>query len=231
MLRAIVAVALTLFVMQARAQFAGSVTLSSDYRFRGVSLSDDRPSAQLAFDYDLPSTGWYAGGMMASVRLDDPRQAAQFLVYAGYASRLTANLSWDAGARYTRFTGSESYAYTETYFGLTYKQLVGRIYYAPDYFNFGYPALYAELNDSHTLMGKWYVFAHVGYLRRGGDVAEYHAIRYRSDLRAGVGLALAPCDVQLSWSTVHGANYDVFGYPASEGVTRNAWILSFSYAW
>jgi uncharacterized protein (TIGR02001 family) len=229
-LRAIVAVALTLFVMQARAQFAGSVTLSSDYRFRGVSLSDDRPSAQLSFDYDLPSTGWYAGGMMASVRLD-PTHAAQLLVYGGYASRLTTNLSWEAGARYTRFTGSESYAYAETYVGLTYKQLVGRIYYAPNYFGFGYPTHYAELNDSHNLVGKWYVFGHAGYLRRSGDVVDYHTSRYRSDVRAGVGLALAPCDVQLSWSTVHGASYDVFGYPASEGVTRNAWILSLSYAW
>jgi uncharacterized protein (TIGR02001 family) len=229
-LRAIVAAALALFVMQAHAQFAGSFTLSSDYRFRGVSLSDDKPSAQLAFDYDLPSTGWYAGGMLASVRLD-PMDEAQALIYGGYASRITSDLSWEAGARYTRFTGPESYAYAEAYAGLTYKQLAARIYYAPDYFNFGYPALYAELNDSHTLVGKWYVFAHAGYLRRSGDVADFHASRYRSDIRAGVGLSLAPCDVQLSWSTVHGANYDVFGYPASEGVTRNAWILSLSYAW
>jgi len=225
-----VAVALTLFAAQARAQFAGSITLSSDYRFRGVSLSDDRPSAQLALDYDLPSTGWYAGGMVASARID-PRQAAQLLVYTGYASRLTTNLSGDAGVRYTRFTGRESYAYAEAYAGLTYGQLVGRIYYAPDYFKFGYPALYAELNDSHTITGKWYAFGHVGYLRRGGDVADYHASRYRSDFRLGVGLALAPCDVQLSWSTVRGADYEVFGYPASEGVTRNAWIFSVSYAW
>jgi uncharacterized protein (TIGR02001 family) len=225
-----VAVALTLFMVQARAQFAGSITLDSDYRFRGVSLSDDRPSAQLAFNYDLPSTGWYAGGMMSNVRID-PEQAAQLLGYIGYAQRLTSNLSWEAGVRYSRFTGSESYAYTEAYAGLTYKQLVGRIYYSPNYFDFGYPVLYAELNDSHAITGKWYVFGHAGYLRRDGDVADYHTSRYRSDLRMGIGLALAPCNLQLSWSTVHGADNYVFGYPASAGVTRDAWILSVSYAW
>ncbi|GLQ45337.1 exported protein [Dyella lipolytica] len=224
------AVALTLFVMQARAQVTGSATLVSDYRFRGVSLSDDRPSAQLAFDYDLPASGWYAGGVMSTVRLD-PTQAAQLLGYAGFAQRLLPDLSWEAGVRYTGFTGHESYAYAETYVGLTYKQLVGRVYYAPDYFNAGYPALYAELNDSHTLSGPWYVFGHVGYLRRGGDVADDHVSRFRSDIRMGVGLALAPCDMQLSWSTVYGANNYVFGYPASAGVTRNAWIVSISYAW
>jgi len=225
-----VAVALTLFAVQAWAQVTGSATLVTDYRFRGVSLSDDQPAAQLAFGYDLPGAGWYAGGLMSNVRIDT-QKAVQLLGYAGFAQRLTENLSWEAGARYTRFTTHESYTYAEAYAGLAYRQLVARVYYAPNYFNAGAPALYAELNDSHVLAGKWYVFGHLGYSRLNGYVADYHTSRFRSDMRAGLGLALAPCDIQLSWSTSHGAPDDIYGYPTSAGATRDAWILSISHAW
>lgn len=224
------AVALSLFVVPAWAQVTGSATLVTDYRFRGVSLSDDQPAAQWALGYDLPGTGWYTGGLMSTVRIDTQR-AVQLLGYAGFAQRLSANLSWEAGVSYTRFTTRESYAYAEVYVGLTDKQLVARVHYTPNYFNAGDPVLYAELNDGHTLAGKWYVFGHLGYSRLNGYVADYHTSRFRSDMRAGLGLALAPCDLQLSWSTSHGAPSDVYGYPTSPGVARDAWILSISYAW
>ncbi|WP_188793942.1 TorF family putative porin [Dyella nitratireducens] len=224
------AVLVALLAVQARAQVTGSATFVSDYRFRGTSLSDDRPAAQLAFDADWPSTGWYAGGMMSNVRLDSSH-AAQLLGYAGYVRRLNADLSWEGGVRYTRFTGGESYAYAEAYTGLTFRQLVGRIYYAPNYFNAGYATWYAELNDSIALSGKWYAFAHAGYLRRAGDVAEYHVSRFRSDVRAGIGLTLQPWDIQLSWTTAHGAPDVALGYPSAAGTSRNAWVFSVAYAW
>lgn len=230
MLRTVVAVLVAVCVAQARAQVVGSATFVSDYRFRGVSLSDDRPAAQVSFDYDLPASGWYAGGMLSSARLDSA-PAAQWLGYGGHVWRITPNLSWETGVRYTRFTGRESYAYGEAFLGVAFKQLVGRVYYAPNYFNANYPVWYAELNDSRALSGKWYAFAHAGYLRRNGSVEEYHTSRFRSDLRAGIGMALDPWNFQLSWATARGAPDVVFGYPEAMDVTRNAWILSISYAW
>jgi uncharacterized protein (TIGR02001 family) len=228
--RIVVAALIVLFAVQAHAQMTGSVTLASDYRFRGASLSNDQPSAQLAFDYDWPTSGWYAGGMMASVRLD-PQNAAQLLVYGGYAHRISTDFSVEGGVRYTRFTGGEAYAYAETYAGFAYRQLVGRVYYAPNYFDNGYPVWYAELNDSHPLAGRWYAFAHAGYLRRSGDVMDYHVSRFRSDFQVGIGFSLQPCNLQLSWNTSHGAPDAVVGYPTAAGATRNAWVLSISYAW
>jgi len=228
--RIVVAVLVVLFAMQARAQITGSATLVSDYRFRGASFSDDRPAAQLAFDYDGPTSGLYAGGMMSSARIDS-RRAVQALVYAGYAHRVRPDVSWETGVRYTRFSGHESYAYAEAYAGFAFRQLVGRLYYTPNYFNANYPAWYAELNDSHALPGKWYAFAHAGYLRRSGSVTEYRINRFRSDFRVGVGLNLTPCNVQLSWTTTRGASDAVLGYPSAAGTTRNAWVLSISYAW
>lgn len=230
MLRIVVAVLLVLFTIQARAQLTGTATGVSDYRFRGVSLSDDRPAAQLAFDYDWPASGWYAGGMMSNVRIDS-RHAAQLFGYAGYARRFGQDGSWEGGVRYTRFTGHESYAYAEAYAGLSFRHLTGRIYYAPDYFNAGYATWYAELNDSLALSGRWYAFAHAGWLRRAGDVADYHIGRFRTDFRIGIGFAAQPWHGQLGWTTARGAADAAFGYPSAAGAHRNAWVLSVSYAW
>ena len=230
MLRIVVAILVAFMALQARAQVTGSASFVSDYRFRGASLSDDRPAAQLAFDADWPSTGWYAGGMMSSARIDS-HPAVQMLGYAGYVHRLGADLSWEAGLRYTRFTGREAYAYAEAYTGFAFRQLVGRIYYAPNYFHAGNGAWYAELNDSHALAGHWYAFAHAGYLRRNGDVAEYHVSRFRSDLSAGIGVAVQPWNIQLSWTTAHGAPDAALGYPTAADSRRNAWVLSLAYAW
>ncbi len=230
MLRTVVAVLVAVCALQSQAQVTGSATFVSDYRFRGVSLSDDRPAAQLAIDYDLPASGWYAGGMLSSARLD-ATHTVQLLAYGGHAWRISPNLSWETGVRYTRFTGHDSYAYGEAYVGVAFKQLVGRVYYAPNYFNANYPVWYAELNDSHALFGNWYAFAHAGYLRRNGSVEEYHTSRFRSDVRAGIGYALDPWNFQLSWATARGAPDVVFGYPEAMNVTRDAWMLSVSYAW
>ncbi|WP_430391585.1 TorF family putative porin [Dyella sp. 20L07] len=232
MLRPLVAIGVALFAIEAHAQVSGSVALLSDYRFRGISLSDDRPAANVTLSYDQPSVGWYAGGALSSVRADR-NLAAQLLGYAGYARRVKPDLSWEAGVTYSRLSGHESYAYAEAYVGLAYKRLVARVYYAPDYFHSGIATQYGEINGSHALSEKWYLFAHLGYLRRNGDIGMNHSSRVRSDIRAGLGLTLKPLDVQLGWTGVHGSNGPsyLFGYPVSESVTRDAWIINLSYAW
>ncbi|WP_049621728.1 TorF family putative porin [Frateuria defendens] len=225
------AVGIALFATGARAQASGKAMLVSDYRFRGVSLSDERPAVQVALGYDPPARGWYAGGVLSSVRLER-RPGAQLAGYAGYAWRATPDLSWEVGSTYTRFSGRDAYAYAEAYAGFTYRRLVGRVYYAPDYFHAGTPALYAELNASRALGTQWYVFGHLGYLRRRGAVDE-HRDRARIDLRLGLGLTLAACTVQLSWTAVQASNGSdyAFGYPVGRGASREAWVLGVSYAW
>jgi hypothetical protein len=49
------------------------------------------------------------------------------------------------------------------------------------------------------------------------------------DYRAGMGLSLRHCDVQLAWTTVRGAEY--VHYPVAWGAGRDAWVVSVSYAW
>ena len=109
--------AVTLFALHAvtdvSAQVSGSVAVVSDYLFRGVSLSEGRPAAQLNVNYD-DASGWYAGGFASSVRLvADPGSHAQLIAYTGYARRLGSGLSFDAGASYAAFLQVAGYDYAE----------------------------------------------------------------------------------------------------------------------
>jgi len=83
------------------AQVSGSASLLSDYRYRGVSLSRNRPAAQLAVAYD-DASGWYGGAFASTVQLVYPAtRELQVVSFAGYARRLPSGLSWEAGADYS----------------------------------------------------------------------------------------------------------------------------------
>jgi len=222
--RKAVAVAVALYVSQAHAQVSTSAAFVSDYRYRGVSLSDGEPAAQLSLSYDAPAEGWYAGGMASNVRLAR-ENGVQVLGYAGISRRFAPEFSWDLGAEYTQYSGPHHYQYPEIYAGLSYRQISARVYYTNDYFSIGIPVLYAELNGSHNFTDHWYTFGHVGVFRRNG----YSGNSSREDYRAGVGVSLSHCEVQLAWTTVRGAEY--VHYPVASGAGRDAWVVSVSYAW
>ncbi|MFC5743532.1 TorF family putative porin [Dyella tabacisoli] len=234
MLRAAVALLILLSIAEAHAQVSGSVTLVSDDRFRGVSLSDGRPAVQVAIAYDH-ADGWYAGAFASSVRLEQGgRSGAQGLVYMGFARRISPGLSWELGSQYTRFSGHEHYAYPEIYIGLASEHLSGRLYYTHDYFGSGTPMVYAELGSTRTLSDHLYLFGHVGMLRRNGHgPAHDDTSHYRFDIRAGIGTSLSGCDLQVSWITARGAagNPYAFGYPLGTRSSRNTWMVSLSRSW
>ena len=119
---------------RAVAQLSGSIALISDYRFRGVSLSEKRPAAQIAFAYDHPQGG-YAGVLISSVQFPDQSRRALFLPYAGYV-QTRAGFNWETGAAYYQSIGNTDYDYPEIYFGISSHRVSARIYYAHDYFAF-----------------------------------------------------------------------------------------------
>src|SRR5664279_3555744 len=57
-----------LFAASAEAQFTANASVVSDYRFRGVSLSDQKPAVQASVNWD-DADGWYAGAFASTVQL------------------------------------------------------------------------------------------------------------------------------------------------------------------
>jgi len=223
-----------LFVCEARAQVSGNVALVSDYRFRGVSLSDRGPAVQASLAYD-GADGWYAGAFASSLRLGrTQRTRAQLLTYAGYAWRLRDGLNAETGVDYSAFFGGASgYDYPELYFGLTTDRLSGRLYYAPRYFGEDTPVVYAELNLAQPLSEHVRLLAHLGGLRRGtSEETDRGLERYRLDARLGLGTTLHDFDLQLVWIHSEGETGHYPSYPACRDCAHgSAWVLSVSRSW
>ncbi len=180
----------------ASAQVSGSVSLLSNYIYRGVSLSDGNPEAQLNLNADFDS-GWFAGAFATPVDL--PSTHGQAIAYGGYARQLTSDVSWEAGLSETAYTGGGSRNYAEMFVGLSSERLNGRLYYSPDYLGQSVHSLYGELNFNLPLTQGLRLIAHGGYLslpRQGEDnVSASHG-----DTR--VGLAYHSGDWNLQWSVV-----------------------------
>lgn len=231
MLRGAVVLWALLTCANAHAQVSASATLVSDYRFRGVSLSDGRPAAQLAIAWEHDD-GWYAGAFASSARLYD-RPGTHLLSYLGYAHRLRHGVSWEAGAEYAAFSGYPADNYPEFYLGLGSDRLGGRLYYAPRYFGSDDAAIYAELNGNHALNETFRLQGHVGWLQRGGhgDDADFGAQRRRFDIRLGIGAVFGGFDLQLARVASDGSGGRYYGYPAYDDADDGAWVASVSRGW
>jgi uncharacterized protein (TIGR02001 family) len=204
----------------------------SDYRFRGVSLSQDQPAIQASINFDT-SDGWYGGLFASSVKLQaegGPR--VQGVAYAGYARRMTSSTHWEIGAEYAAYVGDSQYDYPEAYIGVVAERVSARLYYAPRYFDDDAPVLYAELNGSWPMGTRARLIGHLGGLRRNGSGKspyEPEPDRERIDARVGVGVALGRFDLQLAWvmNDGQGAYYSYYsGHSDDQG-----WVLSVAHDW
>ena len=110
---------------------SGEVNLLSDYRFRGVSRSDEDPALQAALTASHGS-GFYAGARGTTLKGIDTyrgRDLGDFELdlYAGYGTQLGGGFEIDAGAVYYVFAdGAGATDYVEPYASLSY--LIGPVY-------------------------------------------------------------------------------------------------------
>lgn len=210
---------------EARSQWGASVTAESDYRFRGVSLSNEKPDLHLSLAYDHAS-GWYAGAAVARVELEREQRDAQWLGYIGHARRLTAGLSTELGLVASHVGGAAHYDYAELYTGLAAERWSARLYYSPDYFGRGVQTLYTELNVNLPLGEALRAFGHAGALTRLRGLAPHGGPRTRYDVRLGLSLsATQASQLQLAWTTTTRGG----AYPANYARKRSAVVLSAAY--
>jgi uncharacterized protein (TIGR02001 family) len=217
--------ALTFAAADALAQVSGSVSVLSDYRYRGISLTRSDPALQASLAYDDPS-GIYAGLFASNVEFAiSPHRELQGVPYIGYARRLSSGLSAEIGASYSAFSGPGGYDYAEIYAGVSGDQASGRVYYAPRYFGRGASA-YAEVNGAQPLAERVRLLAHVGVLFNLGHYFPYGpADRQIVDGRLGLAIDFDAFSLQASWVGVGSSNT---GYPISPGERRNTVVVTLS---
>jgi uncharacterized protein (TIGR02001 family) len=218
--------ALALCTHAAMAQVSGSLSVLSDYRFRGRSLNNGNPTPQLTLNYDSDN-GWYAGAQATHATVDDTG-TAQLIAYGGYAHRLSGGLSWEAGLNETVFTRTSAYNYAEAYVGLAAEQISARVYYAPHYFGRPYHTVYGEVNGFLPLAGPLRLTGHAGILHAvSGEGSFFLPSGNHYDTRIGLAATIGDWSVQLARAT---RTRSAARYPGDMAPRPPAFVLSAAYS-
>ena len=187
----------------AAAQFTGTVAAVSDYRFRGVSLSQEKPAAQLTVTYDAPAGG-YAGVFASTVEFAaSSSTTVQIVGFLGTAMPITSGVHADVGINYAAFGGAlRDYNYGEVYVGASSGEYSARVHYSPDYFGVSEGSLYSAFDVTHAMSDRVALLGHVGLLlpvKHGGAASARRLL----DGRAGVGFDFAGFNLQIAWVTTN----------------------------
>lgn len=120
------------------ADLSSTITLSSNYLFNGITLTEDDPALQPSLDW-VSDAGWYVGTWGSNVSfVENTDREVDF--YAGYYTDLGSNWALDLGvAHYTYYGSSDSSAfdYPEAYIKMSYADTKLSYWYAKDYFGAG----------------------------------------------------------------------------------------------
>jgi uncharacterized protein (TIGR02001 family) len=197
-------------------QVAASATVTTDYLYRGLSLSDGRPALDLSLLYDDKS-GFYAGGsLIGEATRHQGLRGLGHQEYAGYAIRLRPDSTLDLGVSNLHYRSygfpTGDYDATEIYAGWVAGNLNYYLHYSPNYFRPGANALYGEINGAVRLPRPLRLFGHVGVLTPLGGGYDS---KERYDLRAGVAASFKRGEVQLAWTTAQ--PFQAYADPPSRG--------------
>ncbi len=154
-----------------------NVSLTSDYRYRGISQSRLKPAIQGGIDYALPG-GFYIGAWASSIKwIKDAggNASAEIDVYGGYKGEITKDLTFDVGVLTYQYPSNElatSANTTEIYGALTYgpatlkySHSVSNLFGFADSKNSGYVDLSATFEVGPAIQ----LIPHVGYQKVAGS--------------------------------------------------------------
>jgi len=181
---------------------SANVAVVSDYRFRGVSQSDEDPALQGGLDVGYQ--GFYVGTWGSSIQ-ENRGAETEFDLYGGWGTTFANDMAFDVGFLYYTYPDGNNTNYYEFYTSVSGKvqQLEWKLgaNYSPDQNNLGDDDdLYLQGSVKYTLPNSpIYVAAHGGW--ENGALAD-------PDLSGG--------NNKIDWS-------------ASIGVTWQAWDVSVSY--
>jgi len=208
----------------ARAQLGGTLSLDSDYRYRGVSLSNDQPSARATVNYDGPER-WYAGLSVTRATLAYLDTYVQLIGYAGWVAPPSEGMSVELGVFGSHFAGLSGYDYAEAYAGLLGERWSARASFSPNYYGRRVQTTYLELAANTPLGRQWRLFGHVGALVPLGG-AKGDATTTRFDASFGAGWVTGRFDLHVAavGATERGP------YPASNSGRRSTVVAGVSVA-
>jgi uncharacterized protein (TIGR02001 family) len=226
----------------AASPITGNLTLTSDYRFRGISQSYKQPAVQGGLDWAHDS-GFYLGNWNSSVSGNQYPNGASLEMdfYGGYKFPIGKDVTLDVGALYyyypaayyNGFGGQKpKYDNFELYFGGVMGPFSAKLFYAiSDFFGLDETtggkssngSYYVDLNYSTEILPKLTLGAHLGYQ----SVKNYSSLSY-TDYKIGVtydwsGWLLGAAFVGTN---AEKTPYTVFDAQGSKFIGNNTVVLS-----
>ena len=203
----------------ARAQLVGAATLESEYRLRGVGLTNGEPDIRIGLSYDH-SSGAYAGGsVIVGDTARDGVQVLGYIEYAGYAKQSPDGLGWDVGASNSNITlnlpaqlttrSAENIVstlvytqkyhadYSEVFGGISMNDVSAHMYFSPDYLGQSLKTLYLDVTATIRPRDRLRLYAHVGALTPLGGSAGPDSQREHFDAATGAAWEFRHGEVQL----------------------------------
>jgi hypothetical protein len=177
------------------------VSVYSDERFRGYSLSDARPVGILDLSYD-DERGFYGALSGSVVASDEGLRPLSATVNAGFARRLGSRFTADVGvihSRYSRYSDLASgRAYTEIYAGVAGKQVGTRLSISPNYVGAGGWTAHGEVSGHFDITHVLLAEGAVGALLPIGGGAYSSSSRVQWDARIGLTQRLGPLSLHAA---------------------------------
>lgn len=130
---------------------SASVALSTEYVWRGVTRSDEKPAISGSFDYGHAS-GLYAGTWATSTdNFIDEDSSLEIRAYAGYANELAnTGVGYDVGVLRYMYPGSDS-DWNEGYLTLSYSLFSASVKHTTDVLGTGESATHYSLGFDYDL--------------------------------------------------------------------------------
>jgi uncharacterized protein (TIGR02001 family) len=202
--RRCLALVLVFAAAPAQAEIGASLTLASQDRFRGYSVSDGRPAATLSLSYDDAGGAYFEASIMATGAQRYGPRRYRFEENAGYALRIAGGPTVDAGIVHADYSGYYIYGkrvtFTEFYAGFLTNHLSAHIHYAPAYYQHGVSTFYTDLEGSAEPIPHIRLSAHYGVLFQVDGVHEA-AGRTMHDWRLGASTGVGSLSFELAFSS------------------------------
>jgi uncharacterized protein (TIGR02001 family) len=151
-------------------EISANVALTSDYRFRGISQSNEDIAIQGGFDYAWDN-GIYIGTWGSSVDFDSTTDTGfngslELDYYIGWGMDVGENSAIDVGYLYYDYPGDSSAGegdYQELYGSFSWHGLTVGINYSDDYYGETDSFFYYHAGYSWGFAENWSLDLHVGY--------------------------------------------------------------------
>lgn len=202
---------------QAEVEVSGNVALTSDYRFRGISQTDEDFAIQGGFDVAF-EPGFYIGTWGSSVDFDDDGNLGSLELdyYAGWAGNIgDSDFGIDVGYMYYDYPGDDGDSegdYQEFYTSVSWKDLSLGVNYSDDYYAETDEFWYVAADYSFNLLEEITIGLHVGYnmLEEDGGFLSSDEDAY-TDYSVTATYSWSGVDFSLAWVGTDLDDDDVFG--------------------